>query len=304
MKDDKDDKKRELSPPEVTQEKEKKVRIEARRPENPNDDDDRHISVIRAEELRRTAKAVCSSSFLATPVSRKSTSDNLVSRCLNLGINGSPAKIDLDQLHSFFVQLELRVSKQEDEMDILKEEVTKKDEQIFSLRRDNAHLHKEISDIRADSMSMNIPPEMPVDDFLNTVRRELPLASEGLAAAEENISKVTQEIELLTNKVINMEKKIQMNFRRWHLEEEHSLQYSMRDSIKVSGVPYQRDEDTDKLMCRIAFSIGVNINEGDISVSHRTGRMQGNTPRPIIVKFVRRNTKHLILQNKMRGMFY
>ena len=72
----------------------------------------------------------------------------------------------------------------------------------------------------------------------------------------------------------------------------------MRDSIKISGVPYRAGEDTNSLVVRIACSLGVSISENEISVSHRTGKIQGSTPRPIVAKFTRRATKHAILYNK------
>ena len=72
----------------------------------------------------------------------------------------------------------------------------------------------------------------------------------------------------------------------------------MRDSIKICGVPYKAGEDTNTLVARIAYSLGVSISEHDISVSHRTGRIQGSNPRPIVAKFTRRATKHAILYNK------
>ena len=135
-------------------------------------------------------------------------------------------------------------------------------------------------------------------EFIGTVRQELPLVSDGLAAAENRIAELNKDVETLTNDLKVMEQKLKNHVRRWHLEEDSSLQYSMRDSIIVSGATYNRDENTNQIMCKIANSIGVDITEQDISVSHRTGRVQGNTPRPIVVKFVRRDTKHLVLQNK------
>ena len=56
----KDDKKRPLSSPEVTPEKHKVVKTAT------------HVSVLRAEELRRTVNEVCSSPVLSTPAKHKS----------------------------------------------------------------------------------------------------------------------------------------------------------------------------------------------------------------------------------------
>ena len=94
---------------------------------------------------------------------------------------------------------------------------------------------------------------------------------------------------------------IQKENRRRHLECDHQEQYTRRDSILVKGVPYKRGEDTTDIVRRIAFSIGVNISASDISTSHRTGRQLGNTPRPIICRFLRRDTKHHMMANRSQA---
>lgn len=91
--------------------------------------------------------------------------------------------------------------------------------------------------------------------------------------------------------------------------EHHSVQindieqYSRRDCVEIAGVPEGEQENTNELVMKIGNLIGVNINESDISVSHRLPKpsyssraregMPGfNTNHPkIIVKFVRRVTK-------------
>ena len=68
--------------------------------------------------------------------------------------------------------------------------------------------------------------------------------------------------------------------------------------IRVTGVTYKQGENTNDLICRIACSLGVSITNADISVSHRTGKRRGNTPRAIICRFTRRDVKHQIIKNK------
>ena len=83
-----------------------------------------------------------------------------------------------------------------------------------------------------------------------------------------------------------------------HLEGEKRDQYSRRDMVRITGVPFTRGENTTSLACRIGRSLGVDISPGDISVSHRSGRQVGSAPRRILCKFVRRETKHELLKNK------
>ena len=331
------------SSPELTPEKHKMVKTGSHVPD---------LSVFRAEELRRIAETVCSSPSVSTPVTTK---DNLVSKCLNLGINGSPAKIDLEQLHSFFVQLELRVSKQEDDMLSLKEELTKKDEQIFTLRRDNADLHKQFSDAK-NSIVINDSIDTG-EEFIGAAKRELPLLSQAVADLETSYGNMKKDITQLTTdsstlnhdmeervnaiyaridgvnnpalgagvegsvvesnqtgqvnleamdnelrrvggEINNLNDRAKKHRRRAHLLGDQRDQYSRREILRVTGVPFTQGENTNQIMIQIACSLGVQITDADISTSHRTGRRGGPGPRPILCKFIRRDLKNHILENK------
>ena len=48
----------------------------------------------------------------------------------------------------------------------------------------------------------------------------------------------------------------------------------------------------------MASDIGVNINEADISTSHRLGKTSVTYNRPVIVKFTRRDTKRKVIMNR------
>ena len=160
--------------------------------------------------------------------------------------------------------------------------------------------------------------------FLNTLKTELPLLSDHCARNEGEIEQLKidlQEVKDTTLKVeegvsnVNVEQVSQklteitraqkdhqnvmiIENRRRHLEGDHRDQYTMRDCVRVTGVPFKREEDTNDLICRIAHSIGVTITPEDISVSHRTGRHMPNLPRAIICRFTRRDTKYQLLRNK------
>ena len=75
--------------------------------------------------------------------------------------------------------------------------------------------------------------------------------------------------------------------------------YSRRESIRISGIPEIEGENTNALVTKLAADIGVSVTETDISVSHRLPGRPGSA-RPIIVKFVRRDTKTSMMKNKRR----
>ena len=74
-------------------------------------------------------------------------------------------------------------------------------------------------------------------------------------------------------------------------------QYSRRDNIRVYGVDEKEGECTNTIIVKLAHDMGVVIEEQELSVSHRLGRKTGK-PRPIIAKFVRRDTKTKMMRAK------
>ena len=83
-----------------------------------------------------------------------------------------------------------------------------------------------------------------------------------------------------------------------NVELDRLQQYSRRENIRVFGIADTADEKTNDIIVKVAGDMGVDITERDISVSHRIGQKTGTKPRPIIAKFVRRDTKTAIMRNK------
>jgi hypothetical protein len=73
----------------------------------------------------------------------------------------------------------------------------------------------------------------------------------------------------------------------------NSAQYSRRDTLEIAGIPVCKDEDTNDIVCNIGKLVDVDIEDDDISVSHRLpGDKYNNSHVPaIIVKFVRRDLR-------------
>ena len=262
-----------------------------------------HPSVLRASDLAITD---------ASPVK----SLNIVQKLEMAGISGSGPKIDVETVYKLVVDLSVRVASVEDQL-------AKKDQEIFNLRRDNASLEKQLKDVRLEKSDSLAPTLGEDSQFIEILRKEIPTLSEHVAKNESEIIKLKSSVGDLERKNEEKEvedahditdhadtvKKIQEEqernkryfvdeSRKLHLEGDHRDQYTMRETIRVSGVPFKRGENTNDIICRIAFSIGVNISQEDISVSHRTGRHHQGRPRAIICKFTRRETKYKILQNR------
>ena len=82
-------------------------------------------------------------------------------------------------------------------------------------------------------------------------------------------------------------------------------QYSRRECVKIRGVPQKPDESTNTIVKVVGKAVGVEIADIDILVSHRlppwkSYKSRKPGPQPIIVKFVRRDTKDAFYQVRMK----
>ena len=87
---------------------------------------------------------------------------------------------------------------------------------------------------------------------------------------------------------------------RHEYEIDDQEQYSKRDNVLTKGIPEERGENTNDIVCSVAQAVGVPCEEKDISTSHRIGQWAraGSKPRPFMAKFVRHDTRTQMLRNK------
>ena len=68
--------------------------------------------------------------------------------------------------------------------------------------------------------------------------------------------------------------------------------------LEFHRIPQRSDENTDKLIKRVANLVGVEIGPNDISTSHCLPSRSGRNPPPIIAKLTRRCTRDKIYQSE------
>ena len=121
-----------------------------------------------------------------------------------------------------------------------------------------------------------------VMQLLGQVRKELGECKTELADCKEDIVLVKKQL-------------LEARFNYDKLE-----QHGRKGSVRISGFtdPHTNDEDTDQLVIKLTEDCGLNLKKEDISVSHRLGSKELTYDRPIIVKFVSRNNKRLLMMNK------
>jgi hypothetical protein len=112
---------------------------------------------------------------------------------------------------------------------------------------------------------------------------------------------ITQQLKA---EVIELKKQIiQRDLRIQRLEEslDEMEQYQRRNNIRISGIPEEAGEDTDKLVVKLAETLGCSVTEADIDRSHRVGSRDlgsGVGPRPLLVKFVSYKSKRSLITSR------
>ena len=100
--------------------------------------------------------------------------------------------------------------------------------------------------------------------------------------------------------------KVKVALQRHDFRIDEVEQYSRRDNIVAHGLKEDDGENTNDVVIAVAAAAGVPLTNGDISTSHREGRpgnARGGKPRPIVVRFARRDTRTGFLRNnkKLKG---
>ena len=105
------------------------------------------------------------------------------------------------------------------------------------------------------------------------------------------ISKVVDHME---EKVREMEK---VNLQlRYQLDRQE--QYSRRETIRLTGLKEEEEEDTEKKIMQVFQDTGADVKPDDIAVVHRVGKKGAGKNRPVLVKFVSRKCKAAVMRKK------
>ena len=95
-----------------------------------------------------------------------------------------------------------------------------------------------------------------------------------IGTLETDVQSLKRENNELKTRVVNLERAV-----------DAGEQYSRRNSLRMSGVQEQPNEDTDAIVIETARAIDSEINLSDIDRSHRVGKPRAGRPRDIIIKF-------------------
>ena len=102
-----------------------------------------------------------------------------------------------------------------------------------------------------------------------------------------------------------MEKKIVESKRDTNnIREElnHLQQYSRNFNLRIYKVPEKKggEEDCAKMAIEVCKEVGVDVDVKDIENAHRVGAIKDAHNRPIIVRFMRRETRDKVLKERRK----
>ena len=131
---------------------------------------------------------------------------------------------------------------------------------------------------------------------------------------KDGIDKLHKDVDDLRNENEELRKtnsELETRLSVVEYESDNLEQYSRRNSLRISGIPEEPDENTDQRVIQLAGGLGIDISPNDIDRSHRVGKLEldrgrtGRGPlkmkrrtRDILVKFARYNTRAMLYNER------
>lgn len=150
------------------------------------------------------------------------------------------------------------------------------------------------------------------EQLLASVVKRVDILESDLHSKSDSTSKLSSEIKAnkmaVEKKLEQTEQQIhnennalkQENEKLWEISNDQE-QYSRRNNLRVVGIQDDKDkqsstETTTQFLAMCKEKMGLEISAAEIDIAHRIGQYKTKINRPIIVKFVRRQTKINILK--------
>ena len=141
---------------------------------------------------------------------------------------------------------------------------------------------------QSESSLMNLPPPDP--EILKTVSivklyLKDEIASVVKKAVNEALDTQLQEVREENSRLASENELLKARVAKLESVTEESEQYSRRNSLRISNIDEDDEEDTDRVVLHIADVLNVDVRPCDIDRSHRVGKPSTTKKRDILVKF-------------------
>ena len=140
-------------------------------------------------------------------------------------------------------------------------------------------------DHESEATSVEIENIMPSlhRDILSAIRDDLKSIVKD--AVTEAIDDNLRTLKADNAKLSKENKALKKRVNKLETAMDDAEQYSRRNCLRISNVPEDTSEDTDKLVIDVARAVRADISQSDIDRSHRLGKPGKRPTRDIIVKF-------------------
>lgn len=139
-----------------------------------------------------------------------------------------------------------------------------------------------------------------MSDELNSIKLSQQFISDNFNDLLKAFNAVREENSLLKSENLQLKSEV-LNLKerlvKLEDEQENINLYSRRNCLEFNGIPDRSGENTDEIVMRIGELVGVEIDQSDISVSHRLPNKRGRIP-SIIAKFTRRSVRDRLYKSK------
>ena len=179
--------------------------------------------------------------------------------------------------------------------------------------RDITRIANELKLIMLPEIRSVIKDEVPdtqsiVDSAVDSAVRRI---SETLVKEVSSLKTENSALKMENDNLKKSVTKLQDRVVKLEMIADDSEQYSRRNCIRITGIPEDKDEDTDQIVLKMARDLNNDMKLEDIDRSHRVGKAHTGRARAILVKFstyrARRNlySKRMELRNSQNwsGIF-
>ena len=94
---------------------------------------------------------------------------------------------------------------------------------------------------------------------------------------------------------------MQKQIKQQSYQLEKNEQFQKRENIRIKGLRYEENENTEERVMALARDIGVTLTSDDISECYRVGAtVDASSPKPVFVRLAKRTKKVEIMKNKKK----
>ena len=134
---------------------------------------------------------------------------------------------------------------------------------------------------------------------LESIRPKSEADKMALAAAKVLIPVLRTAIGPSVEPAVAKSAKMRAGFRKNAYNLDKLQQYGRRENLRIAGIAEEEWENLKEKVKEIGLKVGVEIRYHDINVVHRSGQRGGGArPRIVLVRFISRDVKHVLLKKR------